>query len=115
MENQYGIQAIKSFSESIIDAADTADKVLADGKVNFSDLPQLMGLSGIVSKAQNSKDVVKEALDLTNDEADEVENHIKKYASAKMGNSDNEKIERIAEKTLLAAVALAGVYSEFRD
>lgn len=114
MDNEFGIDALKSFGEFLIDTADLSGKVWEDKRVDFKDLPHAMALPGIVSKAKNSKDVIKEAFDMNDEEADEFEAHIKTYAATKKGDISGEKLEEIVEDLLLAIPALSRVWSNFQ-
>lgn len=114
MDNEFGIESLKSFGEFLIDSGDLSGKVWEDKRIDFKDIPHAMALPGIVSKAKNSKDVIKEAFDMTDQEADDFESHIKAYAATKKGDIPNEKLEEIVEDLLLAIPALARVWMNFQ-
>lgn len=113
--NEYGIENLKKGIEVVIDLTDTTGDVLADGKVNFADLPHVMSLGSIVEKAKSSSDVVKEALDLTDEETEELRQYAVEYAKSKRADQEPDAYEQIAEDAILALLPIMRLVSRFKN
>lgn len=110
---EYGIEQLKAWVEGVIDASDTLDDILDDGKVNLDDLFKVLDINGIVAKFKDNPEALAELKDLTAVERVELEAHVVDYSKNKLSDDQQDKGTNIVVKLMRAALAVVDLISEF--
>lgn len=111
--SKVGIENLEEAAMAVLETMDVVDDTLADGKVNFNDLGQIMRLPSIISKFSSLGNVDDELFDLDSDEQAELTAKVKSKVIELNSDLESDKISLIAEKVILAAINLAGAVSLF--
>lgn len=110
---KYGIENLKKAGEGVLKTLDLVDDVLEDGKVNLADAPKIMDLPSVIEKFTGLKNVGREALDLSEAEAEGLKEHFKSYASSLIDDLGDDKLEVIAGMVLTIAINISESISLF--
>lgn len=109
---KYDIAGLKVVVSNIANAAEVVDAVLADGKVDFKDLPKLPAMLGVLKgfTGISWKDLPHEAGDMDPAEAKELADLF-----AKEFDISNDKLEATIEQGLQIVYQVVSALTEIKD